>query len=98
MKAISHILGEAAEPYVVVIADGALTKIIAAELTLTHPNHTYIDIGSSLDGYAGIHSRDYNNPKHYCEQVKSREARERWFKPGVCDKAYVPISDRTFLL
>jgi len=33
--------------------------------------------------YAGVHSRDYNDPKKSCEQAESKEERESWFAPGV---------------
>lgn len=69
---------------VVLLAGGKIAKILAVELTLSDPGHTYIDIGSSMDGYAMRHSRDYNDPKNYCAKISSLYERERWFSPGAC--------------
>ncbi len=77
-----HLRGES---MVVLLAGGKIAKILAVELTLSDPNHTYIDIGSSMDGYAGRHSRDYNDPKNYCAKISSPKERERWFPPGACN-------------
>lgn len=39
---------------------------------------TLIDVGSSLDGFAGVHSRDYNDLGHYCHDYPE------YVVPGLC--------------
>lgn len=70
---------------VVLLAGGKIAKILAVELTLSDPKHAYIDIGSSMDGYAMRHSRDYNDPKNYCHKISAPKDRLKWFAPNACD-------------
>lgn len=77
------------EPLLFLIAGGRSAKIIVADLVNRTDNiHTFVDIGSCLDGFAGIHSRDYNNPKKYCQMIEQKEPDNLhfWMKPGVCER------------
>jgi len=76
------------KPILFLISAGRSTKIIMADLLSQQPNniHSFIDTGSSLDGYAGIQSRDYNDPLALCQNVPAPQ-RNYWMKPGVCDEA-----------
>jgi hypothetical protein len=85
------------KPLMFLLAAGFSTKIIIADLlqyreeSRNHYIQSFIDIGASLDGYVGIHSRDYNSPNHYCAEVlKNDDPRNRyhWMKKGVCEKIY----------
>lgn len=72
-------------PAVVLIAAGYMAKIIAVELTNRNANTSIIDIGSSLDAFAGVHSRDYNNPAIWCQKTPPDQIK-KLFAPGVCDR------------
>lgn len=85
------------KPLMFLLAAGFSSKIIIADLlqyrdeSNNHYTQSFIDIGASLDGYVGIHSRDYNSPKHYCEEVvKNDDPRNRyhWMKRGICEEKY----------
>ena len=79
------------DPPIVIMAAGmaAKTAIVSGQDRINDRGWGFIDAGTTLDGYAGKHSRDYNDPKKYCEKTKSRARRpgdgiERWTAPGVC--------------
>eukprot|EP01063_Lacrimia_lanifica_P012275 TRINITY_DN1888_c0_g3_i1.p2 TRINITY_DN1888_c0_g3~~TRINITY_DN1888_c0_g3_i1.p2 ORF type:complete len:379 (+),score=70.47 TRINITY_DN1888_c0_g3_i1:125-1261(+) len=56
-------------------------KIAALHGMRRYPNHTYVDVGSSIDGYVGVQSRQHNKKKRICKNTPS------WTAPGVCPDA-----------
>jgi len=75
------------EPLLFLVSAGRSAKIIISDLISRQDNiHSFIDTGASLDGWAGVHSRDYNNPATYCGKVLKRdpERKDYWMKKGVC--------------
>lgn len=65
-----------------VVAGAAVGKIIAHEAfkKLQHKD-VFVDVGSSLDAYAGVRSRDYNRDLgKYCRESKG------WMAYDVCEK------------
>eukprot|EP01059_Diplonema_ambulator_P036316 TRINITY_DN9010_c0_g2_i1.p1 TRINITY_DN9010_c0_g2~~TRINITY_DN9010_c0_g2_i1.p1 ORF type:complete len:445 (+),score=90.36 TRINITY_DN9010_c0_g2_i1:89-1423(+) len=64
---------------VFLVAFGVHAKILIVQGTQMMPGHTFIDVGSSLDAYVGIRSRDYNRDlKKFCDGWP------RWMGKGVC--------------
>lgn len=77
------------EPLLFLFAVGRTNKIIIANLLEKggiDKIHTFVDVGSSLDGFAGKHSHDYNNPKKFCKLVRQNDPgnEQHWMKPGIC--------------
>eukprot|EP00038_Savillea_parva_P009485 m.183860 g.183860 ORF g.183860 m.183860 type:complete len:425 (-) comp15958_c0_seq1:84-1358(-) len=81
---VQDALKDSERPALVVFAAGISAKIMIVRLTVSNPEHQYLDIGSVLDGYAGVKSRDYNDPKKYCGSITDANVRKQWFAPGVC--------------
>ena len=83
-------------PVIFLLAAGFSSKIIIAKLLQykheSKNNHTqsYIDVGASIDGYVGKHSRDYNSPERVCQGVIKYDPinRYHWMKKGVCEEKY----------
>lgn len=81
------------EPPVVIMAAGmaAKTAILSAQDRINFKGWGLIDAGTTLDGYAGVKSRDYNDPKIYCRKSRERardahDGVDFWFAEGVCEK------------
>lgn len=81
------------EPPVVIMAAGmaAKTAILSAQDRINSKGWGLIDAGTTLDGYAGVKSRDYNDPRVYCRKSRERARDEHdgvdfWFAKGVCEK------------
>eukprot|EP01064_Diplonema_japonicum_P001785 TRINITY_DN11202_c0_g1_i1.p1 TRINITY_DN11202_c0_g1~~TRINITY_DN11202_c0_g1_i1.p1 ORF type:complete len:335 (+),score=34.43 TRINITY_DN11202_c0_g1_i1:64-1068(+) len=65
---------------VFLVAFGIPGKVLVISGIQHLPQHTFIDVGSSLDAYAGIRSRDYNKDlDQYCKSSRP------WMAPGVCE-------------
>jgi hypothetical protein len=84
------------EPLLFLFAAGRSSKIIIADLVVgmadTDNIHTFVDVGASLDGFAGKHSRDYNDPKKFCQLVRKNDPNNEqyWMKRGVC--GLIPVN------
>ncbi|KAK3255070.1 hypothetical protein CYMTET_35697 [Cymbomonas tetramitiformis] len=80
-----------------VLAAGCASKIIIAELSLLLPKDSFIDVGTALDGYAGVPSRDYNQDiGRYCTAVhgeNSDPGDRLWMRLDTCRK-YTPNAHR----
>jgi len=64
---------------------GTPAKLVISEMARTTYKDIYIDMGTVLDGYAGLRSRDYNDPQMYCRKTRARnESVDDWFRPNVC--------------
>jgi len=80
------------EPPLVVACAGFVAKTMVMEMqTQVALGWGFLDVGTALDGYAGIKSRDYNDPAVYCRKARERQKGaddgvDFWFAPGVCDK------------
>jgi len=81
------------EPPVVIMAAGmaAKTAILSAQERINAKGWGLIDAGTTLDGYAGVKSRDYNDPRVYCQKSRERargadDGVDFWFAKGVCEK------------
>eukprot|EP01059_Diplonema_ambulator_P036317 TRINITY_DN9010_c0_g3_i1.p1 TRINITY_DN9010_c0_g3~~TRINITY_DN9010_c0_g3_i1.p1 ORF type:complete len:449 (+),score=72.25 TRINITY_DN9010_c0_g3_i1:65-1348(+) len=74
---------------VFLVAFGVHAKILIVQGTQMMPGHTFIDVGSSLDAYVGVRSRDYNRDlKRFCDGWP------RWMGKGVCSGlGYLPKSN-----
>ena len=75
-----------------IVAAGPRGKVLMARLLekLVHGRGWAIDdVGASLDGYAGVHSRDFNDPFLLCQRARENASEEEirlWFAPGWCEK------------
>jgi len=77
------------EPLLFLVSCGRSAKIIISDLISRKNNiHSFIDTGSVFDGYSGIKSRDYNDPKNYCSRIKELDPEHLgyWMKKGVCER------------
>jgi hypothetical protein len=74
-------------PPLVIVAAGVAAKVIISKLLYKAENDGWglIDIGTALDPYAGIISRDYHRGDRYCKWAKKGQwDLTKWFKKGVC--------------
>ncbi len=81
-----------------IVAAGSLGKILMARLLeFVHDrNWAIVDVGASLDGYVGVHSRDYNDPKEYCRKARENASEEEvrmWFATGLCEEMHSSPSE-----
>ena len=75
------------------IIAGSVTKVAITKAFQSSwgSKNTYIDVGSALDGYAGIASKDFINIPRYCKSIQNYVTDEKdhklrsWMKSGVCD-------------
>jgi hypothetical protein len=81
------------DPPVVIMTAGMAAKsaILLGQDRINFRGWGFIDAGTTLDGYAGVKSRDYNDPRKYCQKSRERtrgdgDGVEFWFAPGVCEK------------
>ena len=75
-----------------IVAAGPRGKVLMARLLeeFAHGRGwAIVDVGASLDGYAGVHSRDFNDPFLLCQRARENASEEEirlWFAPGWCEK------------
>jgi hypothetical protein len=95
-------------PFMFVFSAGHGAKTMITELM--HPSRQtskdiFIDAGTALDGFAGIHSREFNSKEEgkrkYCENILRRDPGriEFWIDPkkleAVCDGVHIPKINTT---
>jgi len=74
-----------------IVAAGPRAKILMARLLeFVHDrNWAIVDVGASLDGYVGVHSRDFNDPKEICRKARENASEDEvrmWFATGLCEE------------
>jgi len=74
-----------------VVIAGSLSKVLITEAFSTFASKdTFIDVGSAMDGYAGIKSKNFINIDFYCKQTRTWQPPDglvrEWMKPGVCPR------------
>eukprot|EP00740_Mantoniella_antarctica_P008531 CAMPEP_0181387584 /NCGR_PEP_ID=MMETSP1106-20121128/23804_1 /TAXON_ID=81844 /ORGANISM="Mantoniella antarctica, Strain SL-175" /LENGTH=376 /DNA_ID=CAMNT_0023507987 /DNA_START=468 /DNA_END=1598 /DNA_ORIENTATION=+ len=81
------------QPVLFVFSAGSGAKTMITELM--HPSRPtskdmFVDAGTALDGFAGVHSREFNSGKNfvdkYCNNIMRVDAvnMDSWIKPGIC--------------
>jgi hypothetical protein len=98
-------------PFLFVFSAGHGAKTMITELM--HPSRQtskdiFIDAGTALDGFAGIHSREFNSKEEgkrkYCENILRRDPVriKFWIDPkkleAVCDGVHIPKINTTILV
>ena len=98
-------------PFLFVFSAGHGAKTMITELM--HPSRQtskdiFIDAGTALDGFAGVHSREFNSKEEgkrkYCENILRRDPVriKFWIDPkkleAVCDGVHIPKINTTILV
>ena len=79
------------EPVLFVLSAGSGAKVLIVDMMSSPENKDmFVDVGASLDGFAGVHSRAFNSGEEfirkYCENILREDPwhMDLWLSPGVC--------------